>query len=147
MSNVNAKYLEDENGQKFSPIVSPEAVIFEDGSNLTKYVGMDVLWQGNSHTNDNTGAWQYQALSNSWEDYRLILVYIGNHEGECVPVILIPRTIKAFTCTWRCQALEGNYYNGGLISLNNNNKKQLDWSCRYSVGWTGASLLGVYGIK
>ena len=41
--NVNAKYLEDENGQKFSPIVSPEAVIFEDGSNLTKYVGMDVL--------------------------------------------------------------------------------------------------------
>ena len=44
MSNVNAKYLEDENGQKFSPIVSPEAVIFEDGSNLTKYVGMDVLW-------------------------------------------------------------------------------------------------------
>lgn len=147
MSNVNAKYLEDENGQKFSPIVSPEAVIFEDGSNLTKYVGMDVLWQGNSHTNDNTGAWQHRALSNSWEDYRLILVYIGNNVGECVPVILIPRTIKAFTCTWRCQALEGNYYNGGLISLNNNNKKQIDWNCRYSVGWTGASLLGVYGIK
>lgn len=147
MSNVNAKYLEDENGQKFSPIVSPEAVIFEDGSNLTKYVGMDVLWQGDSHTNDNTGAWQYRALSNSWEDYRLILVYIGSSVGECVPVILIPRTIKAFTCTWRCQALGENYYSGGLISLNNNNKKQIDWNCRYSVGWTGASLFGVYGIK
>ena len=147
MNSIPGKYIKDENGNIFSPIVSPEAVIFEDGSNLTKYVGMDVLWQGNSHTNDNTGALQYQALSNSWEDYRLILVYIGNREGECVPVILIPRTIKAFTCIWRCQALEGNYYNGGLILLNNNNKKQLDWNCRYSVGWTGASLLGVYGIK
>lgn len=146
MSNVNAKYLEDENGQKFSPIVSPKAVIFEDGSNLTKYVGMDVLWQGNSHTNNNTGVWQHQALSNSWEDYRLILVYIGAAEGECVPVILIPRTIKAFACTWRCQALGESYYNGGLILLNNN-KKQIDWNCKYSAGWTGASLFGVYGIK
>jgi hypothetical protein len=146
MSNVNARYLEDENGNIISPIVSPEAVIFEDGSNLTKYIGMDILWQGDAHTNDNTGAWQHQALSNSWENYKLILAYIGNTTGECVPVILIPRTIKAFTCTWKCEAL-GAYYNGGLISLNNNNKKQLDWNCRYSVGWNGASLFGVYGIK
>ena len=55
MSQVNGKYIKDENGNIISPITSAESVVFGGGEPISSYIPIE-LWSGNltiPHSNDS----------------------------------------------------------------------------------------------
>lgn len=63
--NANGKYLKDENGNIFSPIVGTKSIFDSQGSNLDSCLFGEILFQGNNNSSTIT-------LSKSLNNYRSI---------------------------------------------------------------------------
>lgn len=72
MSSVSGKYIKDENGNIFSPIVSSDSIIAKEGGNLTPSAITLVLGSDYDIT-----------TSSSWEEKRVSLNVVETNIGSC----------------------------------------------------------------
>lgn len=149
MSNINAKYIRDEQGNIISPIVSSKSVIMGGGSSLEEYLKPKVLFWGGIYAYNES--WVNVELNEDYTNYNFIYIAIGGSISEYTLVTFpVNKNITSGehgsgSQVYKCEALS-NYYVGGLINLNDNTK-QISFNLKHYNGWSAAGIFYVIGRR
>lgn len=144
------KYLKDENGEVFSPIVSVESVYNGNNNLKTILQNEEHITVLQSETTQISGANQnyyYISLSDDYTNYDFIIFFYGQSFAECTPYIIPVSHTKALSITYSisCYALS-TYYCIGNMELATSTK-QIKVRTRELVGWENSYVLTVLGVK